>query len=278
VLAPLWGTFGYDAFSYWAVDLNHLYAGHIGDLGWFPYSPALAQLASFFDVVPWTTFIFLWEALLVASVLWLGGRRFLWLLAFPPVAYELYYANINLLIAAAIALGMRYPAAWSFVFVSKVTPGVALLWFVARGEWRHVFIALAATLAVAGASFAIAPHLWWEWLDAIQASSAAGPALSINPPLLLRLPLAAALVVWGARTHRTWTVPVAAAFAMPVLWLAVFSVLAAIPAVRRLAAPTARTSADGAAAESRTASRRSPDVDRARPAIPDRPGVSSRPG
>ena len=31
---------------------------------------------------------------LVATALWLGGRRALWVLAFPPVALELYYGNV----------------------------------------------------------------------------------------------------------------------------------------------------------------------------------------
>jgi len=38
--------------------------------------------------------------------------------------------------------------------------------------------------------------------------SAAQPNLAI--PLLLRLPVAVVLVVWGARTNRRWTVPAAA--------------------------------------------------------------------
>ncbi len=37
-------------------------------------------------------------------------------------------------------------------------------------------------------------------------------------PILLRLPLAAALVAWGARTNRRWVVPAAALLAMPRLY------------------------------------------------------------
>ena len=80
-------------------------------------------------------------------------------------------------------------------------------------------------------------------------------------PLLLRLPVAAAIVIWGALTDRKWTVPLAAALAMPVLWIAAFSVLAAVFAVDRpalaerqqqalaaaAAAPVAATPAAGAA-------------------------------
>jgi hypothetical protein len=232
VLGPSSRMLGYDAWSYWAVDLNHLYAGSIGDLGWFPYSPALAQVASILQVVPWPAFLLVWLGLLVATVVWLGGRHTIYLLAFPPVAAELYHANINLLLAAAIVLGFRYPAAWSFVLLGKVTPGIGLLWFAVRREWGHLAIALGVTALIAGVSFAVAPQLWFDWARAIVTSSAASPVV-FNPPLWLRLPIAAAVVIWGARTDRPWTVPVSAVIAMPVWWLAVFSILAAIVPLRR---------------------------------------------
>lgn len=219
---------GYDALSYWSVDLAHLYRGRIGDAGWFPYSPALAMVASVLGVLPWPLFLGLWLALLLAIVFWLGGRHTIWLLAFPPVAVEVCYGNINLLLAAAIVLGFRYPVAWAFVLLSKVTPGVALLWFAVRREWRPLGIALGVALVLAAASFAAAPHLWLEWREVLAASSAAAPDAPLNAPLLLRLPLAAALVVWGARTDRAWTVPVAATLAMPVLWVAALSTLSAV--------------------------------------------------
>ena len=63
------------------------------------------------------------------------GSRCLWLFAFPPVALELYHGNVHLLIAAAIALGFSYPWTWSFVLLTKVTPGLALVWFAVRREW-----------------------------------------------------------------------------------------------------------------------------------------------
>src|SRR5215210_8362190 len=57
VLGPSQRILGYDAYSYWAVDLERLYAGSIGDLGWFPYSPALAQVSSGFSLGPWPIFL-----------------------------------------------------------------------------------------------------------------------------------------------------------------------------------------------------------------------------
>ncbi|MDQ3870549.1 MAG: DUF2029 domain-containing protein [Chloroflexota bacterium] len=222
-------TVGYDAFAYWSVDLDHLYEGAISEPGWFGYSPALAQVASVFHLLPWHTFLWLWLALLVGTVIWLGGRRTLWLLAFPAVAFELHYANINLLIAAAIVLGFRYPAAWAFVVLAKVTPGVGLLWFLVRREWRKLGVAVGTTLALAALSFAVAPHLWAQWVEALTVSSTAVPPAILAVPVVVRMPLAIAVVVWGARSDRPWTVPVAATIAMPAFWYAtVPSILAAV--------------------------------------------------
>ncbi|MEZ0240508.1 MAG: hypothetical protein ACAH65_06890, partial [Chloroflexota bacterium] len=52
-----------------------------------------------------------------------------------------------------------------------------------------------------------------------------------------------------ARTNRKWTVPVAAAMALPVLWFAGLSILAAIPAMGRPeldASPAVRPESSGA--------------------------------
>jgi hypothetical protein len=67
---------------------------------------------------------------------------------------------------------------------------------------------------------------------------ASGPVQQfyVAVPLLVRLPVAAALVAWGARTDRAWTVPAGAALAAPVLWLS-GSIVAAIPAIERFHSP-----------------------------------------
>jgi hypothetical protein len=58
---------------------------------------------------------------------------------------ELAGGNIEILIAVAIVVGFRWPAAWSFVLLTKVTPGVGLLWFAVRREWNQLATALVAT-------------------------------------------------------------------------------------------------------------------------------------
>ena len=41
----------------------------------------------------------------------------------PAVAIELNAVNINLLIVGAVLVGFRYPMAWAFIILTKVTPG-----------------------------------------------------------------------------------------------------------------------------------------------------------
>lgn len=235
VVAPQAQTVGFDAWAYWTLDIADPYATHIGGLGSFLYTPVIARLFAPVANLGWLTFLWLWLAALLATAIWLGGRRWLWVLAFPPVALELYHGNVHLLMAASIALGFRYPAAWAFVILTKVTPGIGLVWFIVRREWRNLAIALGVTAVIVAVSFAVDSRLWFEWFDRqVLGSLQSAPSQPhIDIPLLLRLPVAAVLVVWGARTDRKWTVPVACAIAVPVLWIAAFSIAAAALAVDR---------------------------------------------
>jgi hypothetical protein len=235
VVAPQSATVGFDALSYWVYSIADPYKLVHGTMGSFVYSPVAARLFQLDSLIPFWQFVWLWSAVLVATAIWLGGRRWLWVLAFPPVAFELYHGNVHLLIAAAIALGFRYPAAWSFVLLTKVTPGVGLIWFLVRREWRSLAIALGVTAALVAISLAVDFPLWQQWIDKELLVSLRQPPNQpqIAIPLLLRLPAAALLVGWGGLTNRKWTVPVAAAIAMPVLWVSAFSVLAALLAIER---------------------------------------------
>ena len=236
IVAPAAGTVGFDAFAYWSVNLGHPYELIAGQLGAFPYTPIAARLFAPASLLPWPVFWWLWVALLGSTAIWLGWRQALLVFAFPPVALELYHGNIHLLLAAAIALGLRYPGTWAFVLVTKVTPGVGLIWFVMRREWRQLGIALGATFTLVAVSLLIDGRLWREWIVDGLLPVAGGPAQQfyVSVPLAVRLVLAAVLVGWGARTNRTWVVPAGAALALPVLWLSGLSILAAIPAIERL--------------------------------------------
>ena len=225
---------GVDAYTYWSIDPSDPYtASRPGVGGAFFYTPAMAQLFAPFHVLPWQLFIAAWSLLLGAALVWQAG---LWtgpLLLFVPVFAEIAAGNIHLLLGAATVIGFRYPAVWAFALLTKITPGVGLLWFAARREWRNLGIALGATAAVAAVSFAIAPSLWVRWTEIMVAAVGAKEwPFTIPVPLPVRLGLAAALVVWGARTDRRWTVPVASTIALPVLWVNGLAMLiAALPLI-----------------------------------------------
>jgi hypothetical protein len=232
IVAPQAGTVGFDAFAYWNVDAADPYQIGVGGLGAFNYSPPIAWLFGPFGALQWPTFLWLWLALLVGNVIWLGRRgvRVIWLLAFPPVALELYHGNVHLWIAAAIALGFRYPWTWGFVLLTKVTPGIGLLWFAVRREWRALAIALGVTGVVVAVSLLLQGQLWVDWIDFLRSTPEGGSVaqFQIPIPLWIRLPAAAALVIWGGLTDRRWTVPVAATLALPVLWVSGIAICAAL--------------------------------------------------
>ena len=222
------GSMAFDVVAYWQVNLAQPYGGNVGDLGFFAYSPPVALLLAPFTALPWIAFVAGWYALLLGALVWLGRRELLVLLAFPPVAIDLYHGNIHILLAVAIVLGFRYPAAWSLVLLTKVTPGIGLLWFVARREWRNLALALGATGAIVGVTFVLLPGQWAGWLSMLVDSAGTPPPWPALPiPLWLRLPLAGAVVWWGALHDRRWTVAVAAVLALPALWPGGLAILVA---------------------------------------------------
>jgi hypothetical protein len=252
------GSLGFDIVAYWTVNLAAPYHGNVGDLGFFAYAPPVALVLAPFTALPWPLFATGWYALLVATLAWLGRRQMLVLLAFPPVALDLYHGNIHLLLAAAVVLGLRFPAAWSLVLLTKVTPGIGLLWFAARREWRSLAIALGATALIAAVTLAFLPGQWLGWLRMLIDSAGTPPPWPALPiPLWLRLPVAAGVVVWGARRDARWTVPLAAALALPALWPGGFALLAGCWPLR---SPQASNVSDRAGFPAPDGGRVTPDV------------------
>jgi hypothetical protein len=228
----LWGT-GQDARCYWQATLADPYLhSDWNDPIAYVYSPAFLQLVTPLTALPWQAFMAGWTALLILAVRFLTGPRLLAAgVLFPFAAMEVAGGNVSLLLAAAIVIGFRWPAAWSIVLLTKITPGIGLLWFAVRREWRSLAIALAATAAIVLVSFVLLPNQWRDWVDVVIRNAAAGKTgtwASVPIPLWIRLPFAIALVVWGARTDRRWTVPVAAMLALPALWYGGLSMLLAV--------------------------------------------------
>lgn len=268
----------YDVHSYWlAGGSDHPYANTIAsgfddsvNLYKYRYPPPLAQLFVPLSRLAFPLVAGLWIGMLYAVVLVLSGRWAPLVLLFPPTLAELYLGNVNLLIALAIVVGFRWPAAWAVVLLTKITPGIGLVWFGVRREWRNLLVALGATAAVAGVSFVLAPTWWAEFRDAMTVQAGAAldvPPAAIQISLPIRLVLAAVVVAFAARTNRAWLVPVGATIAAPALWWNVLVILVAcVPLAegrgltRPVVAPwpirrgrRAREAASDPAAEPRTA-------------------------
>ena len=151
--------FNFDGRAYWGFPRDPIYAGPgtANGYGIYRYSPIFVPIMTAFTLLSWQLFAVAWVAFLFAVYVWMVGPDWLVLLAFPPVIFEIYMGNVHLLLAAAIVLGFRYPAAWSFVLLTKVTPGIGLLWFAVRREWRSLAIATGVTAAIAAVGFVLAP-------------------------------------------------------------------------------------------------------------------------
>lgn len=232
-----------DAHAYWAVDATDLYAGaELGATDAYLYSPAFAQATAPLRLLPFDAFRALWALLAIASLAAIGGLS---LLAAPPVIEDLVRGNIHLFMSAAIVAGFRWPSAWAFVLLTKVSAGIGLLWFAARGEWVRLELAIGGSVVIVLLSVALGGiDPWREWVSVLVAGAASDRTFDYlgvaPPPLVVRLPVAALLVAWGARTDRRWTVPVSAMLALPVLWPSAFAMLAAAAILAR---PFARSSA-----------------------------------
>jgi hypothetical protein len=220
----------YDAHTYWAAARGEMYARPVlgGEAAYY-YSPAFLQLLAPVLALPFHAFLGLWYSLTGAALAWVARWWLPVALLTGFVGIELIRGNIEPLMAVAVVVGMRHPAAWAFILLTKVTPGVGLVWFAARREWRSLAIALGATVAVAAVSFVVAPGLWFEWIRSLVDNTGVNIDWAYFPiPLAVRLPIAAAIVWFGARRGWAWIVPVGATLAMPALWPVNMTLLVAV--------------------------------------------------
>ena len=237
-----------DAYAYWTTRDGTFYdAQTAGTIGAYLYSPAFAQLLAPLTWLPWPLFDTIWTGFNLAIVWWLLGRWSLPSMLFLPIPFEIVSGNVHLMYAAAIVAGFRFAATWALMFLTKVTPGIGVLWFAVRREWRSFVLALGVTGAIVLVSYVLDPAAWRAWIDILAGSSSTPVTVGwyLPVPLLVRLPIALVVVVIAAWLDRRWLLPVAVVLALPILWLNGLAILAACwplgarRAVVRLA--TART-------------------------------------
>ena len=218
----------FDAYGIW-----NAWAGGLYDIPWleyeaYVYSPAFAQLLYPFTLLPWPVFAALWTGLAIGILFWM---RVPWMLAFPGVVDDILRGNIHVFLAGAVVLAVwRQPwgaGAWAFPFLTKVTPGIGILWHPLRGEWRALWVGLGLTAAIVGVSVVLSPELWAEWISLLAANVGSDPRIQVIPlPFLVRLPIAVVLVVLAARLDKAWLLPIGVMLALPNVWTSSTALLA----------------------------------------------------
>ena len=232
---------GVDNFAYWDAWHGHgLYEpGARIAVATYVYSPAFAQAIWPLTLLPWDLFHVLWIVASVASAVWMvwpmvGLGRWVAMVVFGLFALE---ARADVFVALSIVLGLRYPAAWAFPLLTKLTPGIGVMWFALRGEWRSFAAALGATVAIVAASFLMAPGLWGDWIQVLAGSAplAHGEFFgAVVPELWIRVLLGVLLVVIGALRGSPWTLLGAAALMQPDIWPPTLVILAGIPRLSQM--------------------------------------------
>jgi len=207
--------------------------GSVGQESAYLYSPAFLVALSPLRALAWPLFLGIWTAGLLAVLFWLA-RPLLFLPLLLVCLPEIWGGNITILLAAAIVLGFSRPFSWAFPLLTKLTPGVGMVWFMVRREWLNFGIAIAATLAVIAATSLLAPGLYADWFQLLLSSTGSSTVDGAVPiPLLARLPLALTVIVIAARRDQPWLLPVGVLLAMPVVWWGSLSLLTASVALKR---------------------------------------------
>lgn len=223
-----------DAYEYWSVPLDQVYLAFTEHGPGYAYPPPFAILMAPLTTISYDAFYGGWVAMMAIAAFWLV-RPLSWVWRVPLlllIVPELLTGNYHLILATALVVGFEHAGASAILLLSKVTPGISVLWFVARREWRAVVVAASVTVAVIAVSIFIQPELWGRWWAAITSHAfSTGPA-TVGLPLATRLPIAIALIVFAARTNRRWLVPIGALLAMPWIYLQSFAILLAIVRLR----------------------------------------------
>jgi hypothetical protein len=239
-----------DSYAFWSAwNDGKLYPPHWEPVSAYVYSPTFAQAFWPLTRLPWPVVNSLWAALQIGALVWMlrpVGAVAALLVPWPFLAGSgtAVFATINngnpmILTAAALTLGLsRWPGAFAFVLLTKVSAGIGILWFAVRREWRKLAIAIGTTVVLVLISLPIAPHLWVQWVRLLAgAATSAGGSSALDKEIFLPVPIAVrgtiglAVVLVASWRRIRWIVPLGCFLALPDIHLGGFAVLAAVPAV-----------------------------------------------
>lgn len=222
-----------DAYGYWLADLGNLYNIAWGQQSASPYSPAFHLAIEPIAALPWIGFYAIWLLLILGSASWLvSPLGALLLISFQsPLRQDLLSGNIHTLVALSVVLSFRYPVTWAFPLLTKLTPGIGLIWYAVRRDWRAVRIALIATAIGLLIGLVLLPEdsLRWPGYLAGSMGATAPEGAFISVPLLIRLPIAAGIIALGARMNWPWLLPFGIYLSTPSIWFGALCLLLAVP-------------------------------------------------
>ena len=233
--------FGSDSHAYYQAWHGPMYEELPGEPDAYLYSPGFAQALWPLTQLPWPAF-----ALLISA---LAAKALSWLLQPVPLRFrlpllvmclpEILTGNIFWLLALVAVWGLRYPVLWAIPALSKILPTLGIIWFIARGEWRNLTIAVLCIIALSTVSFLAAPDLWAQWVRFLLSSAREDDVSNspIAPPLWLRAPAAICLTVYAARHDQPRWLPVAMLMTTPMLGHGAYALLAAVPRLASRNAP-----------------------------------------
>ena len=208
-----------DARTYYTVDLSDAYASSTLNEGGFVYSPAFALVAQPLQGLSFEIFA---RLILIGSAVALGFMVTPWMAALlvlvqaPGVSGELAVGNIDLVIGALLVLVWRRPWLWSAILLTKVTPGVGLVWYATRREWRPLALATVATLVVVLISLPFTAQAWPEWFGVLTGQNVRVADAQVMIPFAARALLGIGIVAFAGSTDRLWLIPIAAAISVPI--------------------------------------------------------------
>lgn len=211
------GAPGLDGQTYYFATLEDPYYGVRPGGVHYAYSPAFLLAVQPLKLLGWQAFHFLLVAGGMAALAYLIGP---WLalaaviLQAPIISVDLYWANLYLVTAALLVLAVRHPALWAWPLLTKITPGVGVLYHLGKRDWRGLAIAAGVTAGIAAVSAVFLPNAWADWPKFLLVDSEPGQQ-GLFIPLSVRLLAAAGLAWYAGHADKAWLIGVAAFLAAP---------------------------------------------------------------
>ena len=159
------------------------------------------------------------------------------MIVFLPVAVELWYRNVHIVLALLIVLALRRnPVFWVPAAAIKITPVLGLLYLLAARRYREAALVGGVGAVVLAISVIVSPGAWAGFIDLVITQGASAGASLVPVPFPVRLLVAAALVIVAGRIpgrRGEVLLVVALVIGNPTLWMTAFSLLVAVVPLMR---------------------------------------------